>query len=356
MDRKVVWGFLGAAGIAEKNWASVRESGNGVLKTVGSRDVSRAEAFIEKCQGIAPFETAPQAVEGYEEILSDPEIDAVYIPLPTSVRKDWVIRAAEAGKHVLCEKPCAPNVADLEEMIAACDANNVQFMDGVMFMHNARLAEIQNVLEAGEELGRLRRVESCFSFFGGEGFADNIRINPELEPLGALGDLGWYCVRVSLCCFGSQEPNKVRATLLEEQDGVPVDLRGDLFFDDSRTASFHCSFNTALEQTVRVSGTKGVLTVEDFVLPCDNDNPVFTIERQEEFGDGPSSGMRSLKHEVKVPGPGVSQKTMLFRNFGDLVLSGERDSYWPEIALTTQRVMDALMESAKEDGMTVELG
>ena len=112
--------------------------------------------------------------------------------------------------------------------------------------------------------------------------------------------------------------------MLERQAGVPVDLRGDLFFDDSGTASFHCSFNTTLEQTCRVSGTKGTLTVDDFVLPCDKDNPVFTIERQEEFGDGPDSGMRSLKHEVKVPGSGVSQKTMLFRNFADLVLCGER--------------------------------
>ena len=356
MDRKVVWGFLGAAEIAEKNWASVRESGNGVLRLVGSRDVKRAEEFIKKCQGLAPMETAPRAVEGYEEILSDPEIDAVYIPLPTSVRKDWVIRAAEAGKHVLCEKPCAPNVAELEEMIAACEANKVQFMDGVMFMHNARLAEIQKTLEGGEALGRLRRVESCFSFFGGDGFEENIRINPKLEPLGALGDLGWYCVRVALCCFGSKAPNKVRATLLEEQEGVPVDIRGDLFFEDSQTATFHCSFNTALEQTVRVSGTKAALTVEDFVLPCDNDDPVFTIESQEEDGDGPSSGMRSLKHEVKVPGPGVSQKTLLFRNFGDLVLSGERDSYWPKISMTTQRVMDALMESAEKGGAIIELG
>lgn len=355
MDRKVVWGFLGAAGIAEKNWASVRESGNGILKTVGSRDVKRAEEFIEKCQAMAPMESAPKAVEGYEEILSDPEIDAVYIPLPTSVRKEWVIRAAEAGKHVLCEKPCAPNVADLEEMIAACEVNKVQFMDGVMFMHNTRLAEIQKTLEAGEALGRLRRVESCFSFFGGEGFEENIRINPKLEPLGALGDLGWYCVRVTLCCFGSVAPKKVRATLLEEQDGVPVDIRGDLFFEDFRTASFHCSFNTTLEQTFRVSGTKAALTVDDFVLPCDNDNLEFTIESQEEFGEGPTSGMRSLKHEVKVPGSGVSQKTMLFRNFGDLVLSGERDPYWPEISIKTQRVMDALMESAGEGGIPVEL-
>lgn len=355
MDRQVVWGFLGAADIAVKNWASVQESGNGILKSVGSRDVSKAESFIAKCQASVPFETAPKAVEGYDDILADPEIDAVYIPLPTGIRKDWVIRAAQAGKHVLCEKPCATSAENLAEMIAACEANKVQFMDGVMFMHNERLSAIKEVLEAGERLGRLRRIESCFSFFGEDDFSSNIRINSKLEPLGALGDLGWYCVRMSICCFQGEAPFKVRATLLEEKDGVPVDLRGDLFFGDSRTASFHCSFNTTLEQSCRISGTKGVLRVDDFVLPCDGREATYTLSRQEDFQEGGHFSTRSFCDEVKVPGEGVSQKTLLFRNFGELVLSGETDSYWPEISMLTQRVMDALMESSRAGGAYVEL-
>ena len=355
MDRQVVWGFLGAAGIAEKNWASVQRSGNGILKFVGSRDLAKAQAFVDQCQASAPFEKAPEAVEGYEEILEDPEIDAVYIPLPTGLRKDWVIRAAEAGKHVLCEKPCAPKAADLEEMIAACEANQVQFMDGVMFMHNPRLSEIVKVVEQGDELGKLRRIESCFSFFGEDDFADNIRVNSKLEPLGALGDLGWYCVRISLCCCGGDLPVRVRATLFEQKNGVPVDLRGDLIFSNSRTASFHCSFNTTLEQSCRISGTKGALTLDDFVLPCDNQKAAFTIERQEEVGEGSNFSTRSVNREVELTGEAESQKTLLFRNFGRLVLGGERDSYWPDISLLTQRVMDALLESALGDGGMVEL-
>jgi len=353
MDRQVVWGFLGAAGIAEKNWASVQRSGNGILKMVGSRDVGKAQAFIDQCQASAPFEVTPKAVAGYEEILADPEINAVYIPLPTGLRKDWVIRAAEAGKHILCEKPCAPNLADLEEMIAACETHKVQFMDGVMFMHNPRLSKIIEVVKGGEELGRLRRIESCFSFFGEDDFEDNIRINSKLEPLGALGDLGWYCVRMSLCCCEGDLPLRVRATLFEEKGGVPVDLRGDLIFGGSRTASFHCSFNTALEQSCRISGTKGALTLNDFVLPCDNQKAAFTIERQEEVGEGSNFSTRSVNQEVNLPGEFDSQKTLLFRNFNNLVLSGERDSYWPEISLQTQRVMDALMKSAHRDGEMV---
>jgi predicted dehydrogenase len=147
----------------------------------------------------------------------------------------------------------------------------------------------------------------------------------------------------------------VRATLFEEKNGVPVDLRGDLIFSDSRTASFHCSFNTTLEQSCRISGTKGALTLDDFVLPCDNEKAAFTIERQEEVGEGSNFSTRSLNREVELTGEAESQKTLLFRNFGKLVLGGERDLYWPEISLLTQRVMDALLESALGDGGMVEL-
>ena len=359
MEQQVVWGFLGAAGIAEKNWASVRRSGNGILKSVGSRSLAKSQAFIESCQASVPFEITPRAVEGYEAILGDPEIDAVYIPLPTGLRKEWVIRAAQAGKHVLCEKPCATSFQDLTEMVEACAANKVQFMDGVMFMHNVRFAKILEVLEGGEALGRLRRIESCFSFLGEEDFEENIRRDPRLEPAGSLGDLGWYCLRMTLCCFQREVPRKVRALLLDEKNGVPIELRGDLLFGEGRSASFHCSFTTTLEQTCRISGTLGALTLDDFVQPFEGPETSFTLTRLGSHNDGCNYATLSNKQEVKVPGPATndegSQETLLFRNFADLVLSGEPDPYWPGISLLTQRVMDALMESSRRGGEFVDL-
>lgn len=360
MKNQITWGFLGAAGISEKNWASVRRSGNGVLKTVGARDVKRAQSFIDSCQASLPFEVAPQAVEGYEVILADPEIDAVYIPLPTGLRKEWVIRAAEAGKHVLCEKPCAVSLADLEEMIAACEANGVQFMDGVMFMHNRRLSKIIEVLEAEEEIGKLRRVESCFSFLGGEDFQENIRLDPKLEPDGCLGDLGWYCLRITLCAFGRVAPVEVRGILLKEQNGVPVEMRGDLFFEGDRSASFHCSFTTTLEQSCRISGTEGVLSLDDFVQPFDGDDTSFTITKLLPHHEGCDYTTFLDRKEISVPGKATngpeSQEVLLFRTLGDCVLSGSPDPSWPEISHLTQRVMEAVRESAKQGGALIKLG
>src|SRR6478672_13051511 len=121
------FGILGTSNIARKNWDAIRNSGNATLVAVGSRSRQRAEQFIAECQASSPFDRSPQAMD-YEQLLASRDIDAVYVPLPTGVRKEWVLRAAAAGKHVLCEKPCAVTVEDLSEMLDACRRQGVQFM------------------------------------------------------------------------------------------------------------------------------------------------------------------------------------------------------------------------------------
>ena len=196
---KLRWGILGAANIARKNWKAIFHSGNNIVSAVAARNVARAEQFIRDCQAQFAFESLPIALGSYEQLLASHEVDAVYIPLPTALRKEWVIRAAQAGKHVLCEKPCAVSAADLREMIAACAKNSVQFMDGVMFMHSPRLPVVRAVLNDDKRIGPIRRIESVFSFAGDEKiFHSNIRVQNALEPAGCLGDLGWYCLRISL--------------------------------------------------------------------------------------------------------------------------------------------------------------
>src|SRR5436309_23982 len=142
------FGILGTSNIARKNWDAIRDSGNAMVVAVGSRQLERAERFIGECQASASFREQPRAMT-YEELINSRDIDALYVPLPTGVRKEWVIRAALAGKHVLCEKPCAVNSSDLEEILAACRASRVQFMDGVMFMHSSRLAAMRQTLDDG---------------------------------------------------------------------------------------------------------------------------------------------------------------------------------------------------------------
>ncbi|MBY0460155.1 MAG: Gfo/Idh/MocA family oxidoreductase, partial [Gemmataceae bacterium] len=279
------WGILGAANIARKNWKAIRLAENATLTAVASRDVARAHEWLAACQGECPFPTTPAAC-AYDELLARPDVDAVYIPLPTGIRREWVVKAANAGKHVLCEKPCGPDAGDVRQMIDACRANGVQFMDGVMFMHGARLPLLRAVLDDGETVGTLRRIASQFSFAAGADFlASNIRVSRALEPLGALGDLGWYNIRFALFVMKYALPARVSGRLLTANaEGVPLEFSGELFWDSGVSASFYCSFNTELQQWAHVSGTKGSVAVRDFVLPyfgCESefvaDRPVFNV-------------------------------------------------------------------------------
>ena len=171
------WGILGAANIARKNWKAIRLAENATLTAVASREPSRAKQWLDANQSECPFPTSPAACS-YDDLLKRADVDAVYIPLPTGIRREWVVKAANAGKHVLCEKPCGPDANELRAMLDACKAKNVQFMDGVMFMHGKRLPLLRSALDDGETVGQLRRIASHFSFAAGEDFLKgNIRVS-----------------------------------------------------------------------------------------------------------------------------------------------------------------------------------
>lgn len=119
-DNKAGWAILGSATIAHKLWKAIRMSGNSRVVCVASRDFCRAQDFIDECQAQVPFPDAPEAVEGYAAALARDDVDVVYIPLPTALRKEWVLKAAASGKHVLVEKPVGLTTEDVQEMIQAC--------------------------------------------------------------------------------------------------------------------------------------------------------------------------------------------------------------------------------------------
>jgi predicted dehydrogenase len=355
------WGILSTANIARKNWQAIRNAGNSTLMAVASRSQERAQRFIESCQAEVPLSTPPVPCASYEELLDRRDIDAVYVPLPTGIRKDWVVRAAQAGKHVLCEKPCAVNSADLRVMLDACRANCVQFMDGVMFMHSGRLPLMRKLLDDGQSIGAVLRITSQFSFKGAENFLEtNIRASNTLEPLGCLGDLGWYNIRFSLWVMNEQLPERVSGRVLKQHDGgdgrtpVPMEFSGELFFAGGMSASFFCSFLAANQQWAVVCGSQGYLQVPDFVVPffgCEAgfevNSPLFRIR-------GCDFNMEShpRQHAVHEYGSGTenSQETNMIRTFARIVTSGQLEPRWGEQALATQLVLDACLRSAREGG------
>src|ERR1700722_11818721 len=339
--KKIRFGFLSTATIGQKNWKSVLHSDNAVLTTVASRDKARSRKFIAQMQGEAPFKTAPEALGSYEELIASPNVDAVYIPLPTGLRKEWILRAAAAGKHVICEKPCGVNTAEVEEIIAACKKNKVQFMDGVMFMHNPRTAYLRKVLDDGKSIGQIKRITSSFSFrMAPKTYSKDIRINSQLEPLGCVGDLGWYCIRFAIWAMNWKLPHKVRGRILSEMSAgkglapVPVDFSAELIFDEHTSASFYCSFIAGYQNWVHVSGTKGTLVVPDFTKAEDSHEPGFELNQKEvRVKCCHCRGKHSDSLEF-------AQQTQMMRNFAKQILSGKLNEDWPMWALKTQLAED----------------
>jgi predicted dehydrogenase len=358
------WGILGTANIARKNWKAMRHAGNAALVAVASRERERAQRFIDECQASVPLAQAPAACGSYEELLGRKDVDAVYIPLPTGMRKEWVVRAAQAGKHIICEKPCGANSAEVSAMLDACRKSRVQFMDGVMFMHSQRLPLLRQVLDDGKSIGKIRRIASQFSFKGGdEFFKQNIRVSSDLEPLGCLGDLGWYNVRFSLWTLNEQLPERVTGRILgqfgrgDSRQPVPTEFSGELFYPDGVTASFYCSFVAENQQWAMVSGTAGYAQVPDFVVPFFGSEVAFEVNTVAFRPLGCDFNMESHPRRFAVHeyGNGLpsAQETNMIRKFGQMVTSGQLEPAWGESALRTQQVVDACLRSALADGKPV---
>jgi predicted dehydrogenase len=358
------WGILGTAGIARKNWRAIWNASNATLVAVGSRSAARAAEYVDACQSQVPFPERPEAVEGYDRLLARSDVDAVYLPLPTGIRREWAIAAARAGKHVLSEKPAGCHLGEVEEIVAACREHGVQYMDGVMFMHSGRLGRLRRVLDDPEGVGAKRRIVSQFSFKAPDDFLEeNIRMSSALEPLGCLGDLGWYDIRFALWTMDWALPERVSGRILSERkrpdspDTVPVEFSGELFFGGCVSASFYCSFLTENQQWANVSGDRGYVHLDDFVLPFHGSEVGFQLAQSVYRIEGcdfryESHPQRFAVHEHS-DGALSAQETRMIQTFSDLALRGEPDAFWSEAAVKTQRVLDACLASARNDGRLV---
>ena len=361
------WGILGAAQIARKNWQAIRHASNCVLTAVASRDPARCRQFVEECQRSVPFNEVPRVCGSYEELLASDDVDAVYLPLPTALRTHWAVAAANAGKHVLVEKPVGTSADDVQQILAACRDNNVQFMDGVMFMHSRRLEKLRAILQDDETVGPMKRIDSAFTFGApAEFFASNIRAQSDLEPLGCLGDLGWYNIRFTLWAMNWQLPGRVRGQQLAghrhpaSPAPVPTDFSAELYFPQGVSASFYCSFLADIQQWAHVSGTKGSVYLSDFVLPWYGSELAFEVSKPVFQSAVVTSTWNGMSHRFAVReysnSAATAQESQMFHTFAELARSGQPDPFWGAIALKTQQVLDACLQSARADGMPVELG
>jgi predicted dehydrogenase len=316
------WGILGTAKIATKAGKAIHRASNAHLAGIASRSLECARDWAKEHEAERAFGT-------YEALLDDPEIDAVYIPLPPSLHGEWTVRAAEKGKHVLCEKPTEVNAAETVKMTEACRKCGVQFMDGVMWFHHDRTAAMRRALEEGK-VGDLRVVFASFSFDVGPTPTKNIRLDAELGG-GAIGDLGYYCVGACLWAFGDLPARVTAAGSFGH--GVDMHVSGILHYDDGRTGMIDCAFDTAFRKDLEVVGNKAILRCEHFTLPVEENSCEFEVIGQ--------PGDRS-RYEFKD----CIQEVRMIENFGRAIHSGTLNPDWPARAVDTMRVCDALRESA----------
>jgi predicted dehydrogenase len=344
MAPPVRWGIMGTARIADSVHQAMVAAPAAQCVAVASRTQDKAAAWAEQ-RGI------PSAYGSYAELLGDANVDAVYIPLPTTLHLEWVTKAALAKKHVLVEKPVGLSEREVQRMVEACRANGVQFMDNVMFMHNERLAAMAKVLS---QLGEVRRVTAVAGFKAGEAFLSgdqrDIRTQASADPLGCLGDVGWYNIRAIMFANGWELPKHVIAHALEvNEQGVVLAMAGMLIFDRC-VATFDCGFDAPRAQHAEVVGTRATLSWDGFIGPDDPTKCSYTVSIT---GD-PFRGEESSVETVEVLTP-LPQAASLVQAMSTLIQKGGAvpEPFWPQITLKTQRVVDAVHQSWQQGGAKV---
>jgi predicted dehydrogenase len=313
------WGILGAARINRSIVPALQAAAGHTLEAIASRDAGKAIAAAEQW-------AIPRAVTGYDTLLADPDIDAVYIPLPNHLHAEWAIRAAQAGKHVLCEKPLALTVADVDRIAAAAAAARVHVAEAFMYRHHAQTHAVHELVSGGA-IGALRFIRGCFSFTLDR--PGDVRFDPA-KGGGALWDIGCYPVSYARTITGA-EPEAVQATAVLGPTHVDTSVAAILQFPGNVLALVDASFVAPFRTEVEIVGSAGTIRVVRPFKPGERET-VLVVR-----------GDESLEHLVEAPPLYVSQ----FEDFGRAARGAEP----PVVTLADSRgntaALVAVLEAAR---------
>jgi xylose dehydrogenase (NAD/NADP) len=323
MNKKFRWGLLGTAAISFRSVIpGIQASETGVIEAVASREEQKAKDMADKI-GI------PKAYGSYEALLADPNIDAVYIPLPNHLHREWAIRAAEAGKHVLCEKPLALNAQEAEQMVEACRKAGVLLAEAFMYRHHPRYDRIKDIIRSGE-IGAVRGIHGTFTYNNAED-KSNIRYRKEWGG-GGIYDVGCYPISAARYIL-EQEPEAVtvHADFASEYGGVDVMASGLVEFPGSVGLTFDCGMLAMFRNTLEILGSEGRIELPAAFLGEDH------------FFITTSKGTR--KEEDRKNSYALQADDMARAAWGE----GEKSMrFSPEDAIRNMRVIDACLKSAHE--------
>ena len=320
----VRWGILSTAHINRKLLAGAARSSEVEVVAVGSRDLARARAFADE-HGI------PAAYGSYEELLADPAVEAIYNPLPNTMHCEWSIRALEAGKHVLCEKPMSSSIAEVEQAFAVAERTGLHLTEAFMYRHHPQ-AERLAALVAEGAIGALRVIRSTFSY----GLFDesNIRLRTDVDG-GSLMDVGCYCVSGSRLLAG--EPEAVFGRAFIGPTGTDWAFTGSLRFRGDVFALFDCATCLPNRDELEVIGSDGSLFLDD---PWHCLDPVIELRRDD--------GTERIEMEAANP------YQLELEDLGRAIRTGSAPLLGRDDAVAQARAISALRRSAA-DGRDVTL-
>jgi predicted dehydrogenase len=324
--KKIKWGILGCANIARKAVIpGILGADNSELYAVASRSKEKAADFAEEF-GAAVY------YDDYDRLLADEEIEAVYIPLPNGLHKEWTIKAAEAGKDILCEKPLSgKSKKEAEEMFAAAEKNGVKLMEAFMYRFQPFVIKLKEMVDDGV-IGEIKEIKSNFAFDISDRSGD-IRLSPELDG-GALNDIGCYTVNISRYLMGGM-PTKV-ANFFQKETAEGVDLSGSatLYFEGGAFASLYYSLNSYNEQDLEVVGTEGIIRIPGFFSWLEDN--YFLLDKNGEVERIPVETGAQYRLEVEA-----FARALLYEE--EVPLKVEEETY------ANLEVMDAMRRSAAEE-------
>jgi xylose dehydrogenase (NAD/NADP) len=320
----VRWGFLSTANINAKLLAGAAQSDRVQVVAVASRDAARAEAYATQ-HGIE------RAHGSYEALLDDPEVDAVYISLPNSMHVDWSVRALEAGKNVLCEKPLSRHPDEVERAFDAADRAGRLLMEAFMYRHNPQTKRLQDLVGEGA-IGRLRLIRAAFSFPLAD--SPNVRLDPALDG-GGLMDVGCYCVSGARLLAG--EPVQVYGEQVAATTGVDDVFTGSMRFSGDVLAEIDCGLALPMRDELEAIGEKGSIFLDD---PWHCRKPVLELRSAEGAEQIALEPVDSYRLELENMSDAISGRAEL--------LLGRDD------AVGQARAMEALYRAAAE-GVPVAL-
>lgn len=327
MSKKVRWGILGAANIAVKKVIPSMQAGEFCeITAIASRDLEKAERTANDLN-ITKF------YGSYGELLQDAEIEVIYNPLPNNLHLEWTLKSAEAGKHVLCEKPLGMNAAEVKKMIEVRDRTKVKIQEAFMVRTHPKWLRVRELIRQ-KRIGDLQAVTGFFSYFNDD--KSNIRNKRETGG-GALMDIGCYCINVSRFVF-EDEPQRV-SSLIERDAETGIDKLTSAMLDfPNGRAAFTCSTQLAPSQKMQFFGTKGRIEVPiPFNIPTDAPTYILIDDGSDLLGG----------NIEKIEFPATDQYTIQGDLFSKAILENSEQAISLEDSFANMATIDAVFRSAE---------